>query len=150
MRHTENYELNIIETSDPFGPDALNDNARTLEKQLARLDAADAALSADLGAIGANCRIVTGAYKGDGAGVMTLTLERHPEVLFVYGNVGFAVFFKNYSLGYVVGNDRNYTYNLSVTWGAGGKITWRFSSAGYNNIQMNIEGLTYNYIALYA
>ena len=46
MQHTDKYKLNIIETSDPFSPDALNANARTLETQLARMDAAAAAETA--------------------------------------------------------------------------------------------------------
>ena len=43
MRQTETYNLKLIETSDPFGPEALNANAETLEAQLARVDAAAAA-----------------------------------------------------------------------------------------------------------
>lgn len=43
MQHTDKYNLNIIETADAFGPEALNENARTLETQLAALDAGKAA-----------------------------------------------------------------------------------------------------------
>ena len=43
MQQTEKYKFNIIETSDSFGPDALNANARTAEAQLAALAAADTA-----------------------------------------------------------------------------------------------------------
>ena len=45
MRQTEKYKFNIIETSDAFSPDALNENARAAETQLAALAAADAALA---------------------------------------------------------------------------------------------------------
>ena len=34
MQHTTKYNFNLIETSDPFGPEALNDNARKLETAL--------------------------------------------------------------------------------------------------------------------
>ena len=49
MQHTDKYNLNIIEASDKFGPEPLNENARTLETQLdaekTRVDAALAALT---------------------------------------------------------------------------------------------------------
>ena len=32
MQHTEKYKLNLIEPSDPFLPDGLNENTRKLEK----------------------------------------------------------------------------------------------------------------------
>ena len=31
MQHTEKYKLNLIESSDPFSPDGLNENTRKLE-----------------------------------------------------------------------------------------------------------------------
>ena len=43
MQHTAKYELNIIEMSDPFGPEALNKNAEARAAELAWLHAADAA-----------------------------------------------------------------------------------------------------------
>ena len=46
MQQTESYNLKLIETGDPFDPEALNENARTLEAQLARVAAAAAAESA--------------------------------------------------------------------------------------------------------
>ena len=50
MQQTDKYKLNIIETSDPFSPAPLNENARTLEAALAaektRVDAALAAKAA--------------------------------------------------------------------------------------------------------
>ena len=44
MKQTETYKLKLIETSDTFSPDALNRNAETLETELARVDAAAAAV----------------------------------------------------------------------------------------------------------
>lgn len=46
MQQTNKYQLNLIETSDPFSPVPLNENAGILEAQLARLDGADAAEAA--------------------------------------------------------------------------------------------------------
>ena len=53
MQQTETCKLNLIETSDPFSPDALNENARTLDAQLARVDAAAAAEKARVDAAAA-------------------------------------------------------------------------------------------------
>lgn len=46
MRETEIYKLKLIETSDTFSPDALNQNAGTLEAELTRMDAALSAAQA--------------------------------------------------------------------------------------------------------
>lgn len=44
MQQTTKYQLNIIETSDPFGPEPLNQNTQAVEDKLAAVDAkADAA-----------------------------------------------------------------------------------------------------------
>ena len=73
MQHTDKYNFNLIETSDPFSPDALNENAEALEAQLAALDAAKAeqtdlsALSARVGALETGrLRYKFGEYTGDG------------------------------------------------------------------------------------
>ena len=46
MQHTTKYNFNLIETSDAFGPEALNANTQAVEDKLAALEAADAALQA--------------------------------------------------------------------------------------------------------
>ena len=141
MQHTEHYDLNIIETSDKFSPEALNENTRKLDAELARLDG-------DLGATGANCRIVTGTYKGTGSGTTTVTFGRHPEIIFIYGYSGFTVFFRHYTSGYVLGyNNSSTVYNATVSWGAGGTVTWYHYS---NSSILNSSGATYYYIALFA
>ena len=54
MQHTKTCNFNIIETSDPFSPEPLNENTRAVEAQLASVRgefaAADAGLSAQLAA----------------------------------------------------------------------------------------------------
>ena len=57
MQQTKTYKLNLIETDDAFSPEALNENARTLETQLSAVRgefaAADAALSGRVSALDA-------------------------------------------------------------------------------------------------
>ena len=43
MQQTDKYKLNLIDTGDDFSPNPLNKNMKTLETQLARVDAAAAA-----------------------------------------------------------------------------------------------------------
>ena len=73
MQHTEKYKLNLIETSDAFSPDALNENTRKVEDVLAAQAAAEAAAreTAD-GALDQRLtvlegrRLVVGTYTGNG------------------------------------------------------------------------------------
>lgn len=73
MQHTDKYKLNLIETSDAFSPDALNENTRKVEDVLAAQAAAEAAAreTAD-GALDQRLtvlegrRLVVGAYTGNG------------------------------------------------------------------------------------
>ena len=54
MQQTETYKFKLIETSDPFSPDAINDHARQLEAALLGHKAeTDAALSQHEGAVAA-------------------------------------------------------------------------------------------------
>ena len=48
MQQTTRYKLNLIEGGDTFSPEALNDNAKTTERELAALAAADAANKSEL------------------------------------------------------------------------------------------------------
>lgn len=73
MQHTDKYKLNLIEISDAFSPDALNENTRKVEDVLAAQAAAEAAAreTAD-GALDQRLtvlegrRLVVGTYTGNG------------------------------------------------------------------------------------
>ena len=73
MQHTDKYKLNLIETSDAFSPDALNENTRKVEDVLAAQaaaeatarDAADGALDQRLTVLEGR-RLVVGTYTGNG------------------------------------------------------------------------------------
>lgn len=81
MQQTETYKLNLIEKTDTFSPDALNENARKVENALsaatAHTDAgdraeasarasADAALAQRVTALEAH-KMVVGTYTGNGS-----------------------------------------------------------------------------------
>lgn len=88
MQHTETYNLNLIETSDTFSPDPLNQNAQALENAVeaarAEAQAADSALDARLKVFEAK-RFKMGTYKGAGAGTeypLTVNVGFTPTMVF--------------------------------------------------------------------
>lgn len=89
MQHTETYNLNLIETSDTFSPDPLNQNAQALEDALAGESAArasaDAALDQRLVKLEAK-HVVAGAYTGNGDSSATqlIRLGFTPKVVLIH------------------------------------------------------------------
>ena len=86
MQHTETYNLNLIETSDTFSPDPLNQNAQLLEDavEAARTEfqAADSALDQRLQVIEAH-RFKYGTYKSEEYKKLTVNLGFRPKVVFL-------------------------------------------------------------------
>lgn len=62
MQQTEKYKLNLIERTDTFSPEALNQNTQKVEEVLA---AETAALDARVTVVEAK-KVVTGSYTGNG------------------------------------------------------------------------------------
>ena len=110
MQQTETYNLNIIETDDTFSPDALNANARTLETQLARIDAAAAALAATVP------KFTCGAYVGDGKKNRMIELPFTPQMVYV----GIAYFGTDYTYN---GSSNRFHGGVAVTGVAAGLDT---------------------------
>ena len=71
MKQTETYQLNLIEPSDVFSPDPLNQNMERAEAALeaarAEAKAADDALDARIAVLEAH-KIIIGAYTGNEIG----------------------------------------------------------------------------------
>ena len=152
MQHTDKYKLNIIETSDPFSPDALNANARTLETQLARVEAELAALDAAkadqtaLDALDAG-RLVwtTGTYTGDGeygkAHPNRIEFDFKPLAVIVTGSSQYG------NIPWLYGQSSGLTgasLSVSLTWGDRDVSWYSGTSASY---QLNTTG-THRYFAL--
>ncbi len=96
MQHTDKYKLNLIEISDAFSPDALNENTRKVEDVLAAQAAAEAAAreTAD-GALDQRLtvlegrRLVVGTYTGNGdKNGMHVELGFTPAALLFPHNLG--------------------------------------------------------------
>ena len=70
MQQTEKYKLNLIESSDPFLPEGLNQNTQKIENAMAaheaKLDGQVSAIVQNLGIHGHNARIAWGSYTGTG------------------------------------------------------------------------------------
>lgn len=172
MQQTTKYKFNIIETSDSFGPDALNANARTVETELARVEAAHAAdkaalaateaadkaalekaladqksaLQTAIGSAGKTCRIATGSYVGNGITTTgsgaSITTEFRPLAVFVGSS-------NNDMYGCVMLRPyrryiASYQVNSTVTWEER-RVHWTSSDANY---ALNAKGTTYHYVVI--
>ena len=100
MQHTETYNLNLIETSDTFSPDPLNQNAQALEDAVedarAEARAAESALNARVLSLEGK-HIKCGMYTASAdAAPMTVSLGFTPRAVFAFspsGNVHGALFY---------------------------------------------------------
>lgn len=156
MQHTDKYHFNLIETSDTFSPEALNENARTAEKELAALadaHAADkAALEAADAALAAGQLVYTiGKYSGKGTygsgNKNKLAFDFNPIVVFVcpnssgYSNFGSVAWVRGMSVG---ASSHNSGSSVILTW-AEQSVSWY---GGDVNTQMNSSGVTFYYLAI--
>ncbi|MBD5083583.1 MAG: hypothetical protein HDT33_00555 [Clostridiales bacterium] len=85
MQQTKTYKLNLIEKTDTFSPDPLNENAQKLDTALgtkfAALDAGSDALDTRITALEAH-KIVVGSYTGNGH-QQTIQLGFCPKVVII-------------------------------------------------------------------
>ena len=108
MQHTDKYQFNIIETSDAFSPEALNENARKLENALLEHKAETIAA---LGSGGKTARIAYGTFNGARS---SITVDFKPMVMFL----GF-IYRNSFMLHMAFRNCPNSltnTIQLSLTW----------------------------------
>ena len=88
MQQTEKYKLNLIESSDPFLPEALNQNTQKLEDALsAAIEEHQAETDARLAVVEAH-KLAAGLYMGkatgnSSSGEMTIALGFTPLAAFV-------------------------------------------------------------------
>lgn len=136
MQQTEKYQFNLIEGSDPFSPEPLNQNMEKVE-----------------GALTARARVLTGSYTGAGQygadhpNVLEFPdAERPPSVIFVNEANGSAsavlVRGAAYSICYW---DTYNRYVIRLTWTDKGV---RWYSADSSNRQFNSGSTAYSYVAI--
>ena len=92
MQQTETYKLNLIESDDPFSPEALNDNARTVEAALvAKADAAQLArVEGSVETVStAVPKFACGSYSGDSTKNRKIELGFMPKMVYLGGFMGF-------------------------------------------------------------
>ena len=90
MQQTETYQLNLIETSDTFSPDPLNQNTRKIEEALSaetsQRTAADTVLDHRIATLEGH-KFVVGSYTGSSSthGVFqAINLGFKPQLVYVY------------------------------------------------------------------
>ena len=165
MHQTTKYKFNLIETSDAFGPEKLNENAETAERELAAeaaaREAADKSLSqtvtankselqsaitankselqATITAVekGANLVHLAGPYTGDGKSAVTVDLSR------VNMNQYRALLFFTHSTGsgnFILASQFGHTLQAS-----GGNVVWvfHFGNQTYSVGQYATSGRVY-------
>lgn len=91
MQQTTKYKLDLIEKTDAFSPEALNENAQKVETALAALDDADALLDGRATDLESRVtalevkKIVMGSYTGNGK-VVSVDLGFTPAAVLVCGS----------------------------------------------------------------
>ena len=161
MQQTETYKLNLIEGSDTFSPQPLNENMEAIEGILQELTAGQV-------------RVAAGTYEGTGIygyqTPCTLTFDFEPKLVMVYEeDMGFL--FGDYGSNAMVSNlilapkgavkARRYTYTTypsaiaiydCFAW-SGNSFSWYSytNAAGHTEsarTQLNETGKTYHYFAV--
>ena len=149
MKQTETYKLSLIETSDTFSPDALNDNAEALEKELARIDAAlgTKAPQTEIARIDAALvKFASGTYVGDGTKGRRIDLPFTPKVAFVTNAMGQTYTGNNlYHGGLAVEGHPIMSSTSIIVEVVEGGVQVSQSSSYYSS---NTTGTTYHYFAL--
>ena len=139
MQQTKQYALNLIERSDVFSPDPLNENMEKVEAALgtARSEAAagDSALDARVTALEAR-RAVVGTYTGNGVSGQTgqfINLGFTPRAVLVQRSTYYAVL--------AVTEKPVGVANLVV-------VNNGFTVSDTGSISLNVSGQVYAYLAI--
>ena len=131
MQQTEHYQLNLIETSDPFSPEPLNKNTETVDAALATIP-----------------KFACGAYNGNGAANRSIELPFTPKMVYVINSNG-ATYYNNsggIQNGGVAlkGTPLSSNHGVLVEIVTGGfRVSFRHSYATVNS-----DGIAYRYFAL--
>ena len=143
MKQTETYKLSLIETSDPFSPEALNDNAEALEKELARVDGEITRID------GALLKLHCGTYKGSNGANRKIDLPFTPKLVYVtgekYGATGMIDYFVRGCVT-IAGQPVTYTSDYSLLELV--EDGFLVSYADRSDFSTNTSGTTYRYFAI--
>ena len=178
MQQTDIYKLNLLENSDTFSTQPINENTEAIETAINKVKTEldqkdseqDAALSShiqasnaafnqitqQLSAVG-NCHIAVGSYAGTGtygaAAPMTLSFGFVPKLLIVASGIYFmfAVVGNEKALASAGATDKANLSDNTYSWRL--PVQWSSTSVSWHNdsnsvSQFNVDGNTYWYIAI--
>lgn len=149
MQQTETYKLNLIEGSDDFSPQPLNENMEAIEGVLAALEAGQP-------------RIVIGSYPGTGDygsdNPTSLTFDFKPAAVFIANpcNSGsVTVFIQGSPAAWMSGGSAGGFYPQTVAW-EGNSVSWHNRNTFWGTVdtyfdggcQLNGKNYTYHYVAI--
>lgn len=160
MQQTEKYQFHLIEGSDDFSPQPLNDNMEKVEEQFQSMETELAGeldqVMANLGTIGHNLRIETGSYLGTGLRGATnptgITTQLYPILVAVVCSgsaatgIPPALFLRPAQKTIWVAGDMG-SRALNITW-SDHAVEWYVHDAYGSEYQANQTGQTYHYVVL--
>ena len=162
MQQTSQYQLNLIEGSDDFLPDPINENmekleevvagqAQSLTQGLAQMTSGVAQMLAMVGSGGQNARIAWGSYTGTGTYGQnrpnSLSFDFYPLVVICGSNMNTTTeFWPTVMIRGCGKSHGDYGYEeMVVTWSDRG-VSWY--STGHQLNQNNGSGYTYYYVVI--
>lgn len=143
MQKTETYQFNLIEGSDAFSQEPINENIKAIEAILAKMP-----------------RFQAGTYTGTGGSgedsPNSLTFNFEPKLVMISGDTYYSIFLANnqhgITLSHSLGTDH---IRQKLSWD-GNTVTW-YADGHYQNHtiygitafdQLNSGGTVYNYLAI--
>ena len=153
MQHTNQYQFNLIESTDTFSPQPLNENMEKVEAALkAQGDTVQVLYSGQL-------KCATGSYVGTGKnGASTpnkLTFPFTPKIVVVVADAqgciyGGTIFLYGQTQSGNMSNSVNssgsaYVSRVTLSWGEN-SVSWY--STYHPEVQMNLSDVTYRYLVI--
>ena len=149
MQQTTKYQFNLVDATDDFSPDPLNQNAQKAETLIAGVESDLADLVTEVGAGGHNCRIAWGSYTGTGGygagSPNSLNVGFYPVLLLLMDQeeAAFSGLPAHVMRGYSVQN----AYGGTRTWSwQDNGVSWYHDELA--EYQYNLSGHTYLYCVL--
>ena len=166
MEKTTYYQLNKPEAADPLRVADFNENADKIDAALKQVDDNSVTRSAQVRSEAANalaayqtandaavaakgnCRVVVGTYTGTGtygsSNKNSLTFDAEPLFLLINGG-GYTAYMTKSGCSYGWCGPDSYR-SMNKTWGK--TVTW-YNTGNYQ-LQLNVSGTTYTYMAFFA
>ena len=149
MQQTSKYQFNLVDATDDFSPDPLNQNMEKVEEQFESVETDLSQVHSDLGTTGRNLRFTTGTYQGNGQfgedHPNSLSFDFIPVAVLVHNNEMYS-----YDIPCILMRPLDHCAShtgdyLFLSWSEHG-VSWY--NPEYATRQMNVDGDTYYYTAL--